>query len=99
MNEWVEESLDVSEDVQPEQSQDFATDLDRRQALARLGLGASIAYATPVLLTLSNALAISSDDDDSADDGPSDGDDDGPSDGDDDGPSGSEPSGSELLLP
>ncbi len=31
----------------------------RRQALARLGLGASIAYAAPVLLSLSKAAASS----------------------------------------
>ncbi len=34
-------------------------EVTRRQALARLGLGASIAYAAPVLLSLSKAAASS----------------------------------------
>ena len=36
-----------------------ATELSRRQVLARLGLAASVAYAAPALFTLSEARASS----------------------------------------
>jgi hypothetical protein len=64
-------------------------DLDRRRALARLGLGLSAAYAVPALLTLSRGAHASSGDGGSG--GGSGGDGGGdPSGGD---PSGGDPSG------
>jgi len=47
-------------DMSDKKSTGAAPRLSRREALARLGLGATAVYIAPVLLTLSNARASSS---------------------------------------
>ena len=88
MNDNVKESLKLADEEEADRLVDPAANLDRREVLTRLGLGASFAYATPVLLTLSKAWADSSDDDDDdasdGDDDASEGDDDDDADDDDD---------------
>jgi hypothetical protein len=47
----------MTEQTKREKAAREAPSIDRRQALARLGLGITVAYAAPVLLTLSEAAA------------------------------------------
>ena len=82
----------AAEDVRDDDQEETpSAGVSRRQALAKLGIGVSVAYAAPALLTLSRAVAHggssgSDGDDDSGSDGSSDGSDaSGPSGGDGDG--------------